>query len=97
MKNLKQIIHYLNSHKHKIVDCWISESNVVRLFDKFKIESVFFKNNYGFSILDYFINAISDERKIGDCPNVKQFIFFLVSSNIKAHEIFAICINLRKN
>nr|WP_321268557.1 GGDEF domain-containing protein [uncultured Sulfurimonas sp.] len=95
--NLLSIIDSIENNRLQIVSEWIELDTVKLVFQRYKIDSIKFKKNYGISILEYFIDVVREEKKVGDCPTMSRVINFLLDKHITPKDVFDICMGLRKS
>ena len=96
--NLKQVIDLLSNPKNeaRIARNWVKEPIVQEIFAKSDIDSMYFLENYGLHIIEYFALVIQGKAEIGDCPYAVKLVEEFIEKNIKVGEIFLICSNLKK-
>ena len=97
--NLKKVIDLLSDPKNetKIAKNWVKEPIVQEIFSKYDIDFMYFLENYGLHIIEYFSSVIKGKSKIGDCPYAVKLVEEVIDRGLKVGEIFLICSNLKKS
>lgn len=94
---LKKNLTFYESHINEIIDSWLSYEHVKVVFLKYNINETYFKNEYAFGIVNYYINILKDKASVGNCPIVNKFLLEVNNKDMHPHEIYTICTHFRKS
>lgn len=90
-------VDLLIEKRDSIVDKWLAFDEVITALDKHHIKTDYFKQHFASQILDYYIGVIKQERKIGDCPVMGEYLVYLHDHNVLPHELYIICTHFRRS
>ncbi len=79
-----------------IIEMWVSDSDVVHIFEKHKITPEYFSGKFAIAVFDYFLDVVKGESSIGDCPVMSSFLQYLREEDITSSELFTICTKFRQ-
>lgn len=88
---LKNYISEYKKNKISIIKYWISDKEVLIILKKHAINREIFIKKYALGVLDYYIDVVYDNKKIGECPVIDELIVYLKNKNITSSELFKIC------
>ncbi|WP_072680217.1 PAS domain-containing sensor histidine kinase [Arcobacter sp. LA11] len=88
---LKNYISQYKKNKISIIKYWISDSKILKILKVHQINREIFVKKYALGILDYYIDIVNDNKKIGDCPVIDELVLYLKDKNITPSELFIIC------
>lgn len=63
---------------------------------KYNISYDSFSSKVASEVIDYFAEVLKQQKPVGHCPIMNDFIDFMYSKNISLKEIFLICMGLRR-
>ena len=92
---MRQQSLFVNS-KDIILRQWVSYDAPKRILKLHSINEDFFINKYANGVFDYFMDVISGEVEIGNCPVMQELLAYLKFHEIGADELFEICTHFRK-
>ena len=95
-QHLKETHNIFVLAKQDILHQWISYSSPKEILVLHEIDENEFINNYASGVFDYFMGVIAEDREIGDCPVMQEFLAYLKFREISADELFEICSNFRR-
>jgi len=95
--SLISVSQELQAKQSEIINYWITTETVVNVLAKHSIDIDVFKNDYAEKILDYYFGVVNQEKEIGDCPVMAEFLQMLKEHDISADELFDICTHARKS
>ncbi len=83
----------ITKKRDRVIDRWLNQDDVTTVFNKFKIDKLFFKNSYGISIFNCLANSVRGY----DISNsaISEGIDFFVDRGIKIRDIYIIYKSLR--
>ncbi len=93
---LEKYIDQIEAKREEMADRWIKDPSVTEIFKQYDIAPVKFKDNFGLSIIDYFIAVVRGEKQAGDCPIMTKLVNFLLAKHIVPKEVFLICMGFRR-
>lgn len=85
------------SYKETILLQWLSYSVPKQILVEHNIDRDYFLNKYASGVFDYFMEVISGEVEIGNCPVMKELLTYLKTREISAGELFEICSHFRRS
>ncbi len=90
-------VYILDTNREKIVDIWLSATDVQKILKKHDVNIKMFSTTYAHPVLNYFIGVIQGSNTIGNCPVISKLLEYLKDKEISSAELFIICINFRKS
>ena len=91
----KDILDDLIQDKEHISNVWVSNEIVKTRLDFHSIDVEFFRSHYGLKVIEYFLNVIKGEAKVGNCPVIITMLQFFKNKNLPLADIFIICVNFK--
>lgn len=91
----KVLAGLLQLNRSKILTGWVEQQHVNNIFTNRHINSNQFIKYFGSRILDYFIAAARNEKKIGGCPVVMAMLTFFSKRGMMLDEVYQICAEKR--
>ncbi len=79
-----------------IIAAWTAAEEPRQILARLKIEPAAFGADFGSAILQYFIDVVRGQEKVGDCPALRRFIDFLADRRISVGDLFILCMGLRR-
>jgi diguanylate cyclase (GGDEF)-like protein len=95
-ENIDEIIYFLKKEQRQIVKLWVNKGSVKQILSKYSIGQDSFSSKVAVKILDYFIEVLQQQKPVGHCPVMNDFIDFMFEKKITIKEIFLICMGLRR-
>ena len=95
--NLFQTREIFIQNKELILSQWISYTIPQEILQQHKIDKLFFIEKYASGVFDYFMDIITEEVKIGNCPVMQELLVYLKNREISADELFEICSHFRRS
>jgi len=89
-----QLINHVKSfesNKITIIKYWVNKLEIIQILDICNIDKELFIRRYAFGVLDYYIDIIKGNNKIGDCPIIIDFLKYLKKQNVKSSQLFILC------
>jgi len=83
--------------KEKILHDWLSYASPKEILLQHKIDADKFLHDYADGVFDYFMDVISCEAEVGDCPIMHTLLSYFKHSKITADELFEICSHFRRS
>ncbi len=94
---LLEHIDVIDKARGSIVLRWISDGDVAQILERHGIEQLYFADTYAHAVLGYYIDVVTGEQQIGDCPVIAKLLDFLKEKEVSADELFVICTHFRKS
>jgi len=88
---LKPFTQELQSIREEVADMWIARDRVAKTL----MSPRFFRDHFGIKIYDYFIDVIQEKSESGNCPVVHVMLHFFEEKEIKLHDVYSICSELK--
>ena len=92
---LKEQVNNFKKNKLAIVRYWINKEEIISLLNSRKIDKELFIKRYAFGLLDYYIDLISENIKIGESIYMNDFLNYLNKQHIKPEELFILCLGFK--
>lgn len=97
VQSIRQHIALFKEHKQAILDQWLEYEEPRSIIELHDIQKSSFKAYYGSGVFDYFMNVITGDKALGDCPVMHELLTFLKDKDISANELFIVCSHFRKS
>ena len=88
---LKEFIKTFESNKIKIINYWVSNTQVVTLIKHYELDKEIFIKRYAFGVLDHYIDVIKNDKEDFNCPVIIDFLKYLKKYDVRANHLFLIC------
>ena len=88
---LKEQINNFKKNKFVIIRYWINKEDIITILNVRKIDKELFIKRYAFGFLDYYIEIITDNMKIGQSSSMNDFLNYLNKQHVKPEELFILC------
>lgn len=88
------LINYANQlkqNKKTIIKYWLSSSRINTILENHKLDKKMFITLYANGVIDYYIDVINNQKKIGECPVIDELLDYLKINNITSDELFILC------
>ena len=85
------MLEILKEQKKDLAQRWVSNQNVQAILLDKKIDLHLFENHYALGVIEYLIDILKHEKKIGNCPIIEQLLKSFCEHHITSKEIFLIC------
>ena len=92
---LNEVAHSLKSNLEEFGKEWIKRERVTKVLKPHKIHKKLFLKHFGYKVIDYMIGVIEDKNEVGNCPIIIIMLKFFIDKNIKNHELYLICSELK--
>lgn len=94
--NLIRNRHTIELSKDIILSKWISYEGAQAILKLHGIDIKKFSEVYASGIFDYFMEVMSGELDVGNCPNMKALLAYFKDRDIRSEELFEICSSFKK-
>jgi GGDEF domain-containing protein len=96
MNTIDKIGKWIASQKTTLIRDWLSNQEIIDIFKKHKISLSKFAQNYAPDIINHTIAIMQNQKEMQDCPVMNKFVDLMLKKSILSHEIFIICMLLRR-
>ena len=94
-----QIKDHINSFKKNklvVIKYWINNEQIINILNKRKIDKELFIKRYAFSLLDYYIDLVSEKTRLEDkASSINDFLNYLSKQGVKSEELYILFITLK--
>lgn len=94
---LRQHIDLIETFKESIVSRWVDDTDVLEVLSFHKIEKDHFKEEYAYSLFEYYIDIVNERQSIGQCPVIIRLLEYFKEKDITKSELYVICIHFRES
>jgi len=92
LNSSKDILDKLIQDKDIISKIWMKNEIIHERLKSHIIDVEFFRSHYGIKVIEYFLNVINGDEKVGNCPVIIEMIEFFKHKNLPLEDIFMICV-----
>ncbi len=91
----KEILADLEAQKENLSHIWVKLEVIHQRLGNHNIDVEFFRSHYGIKVIEYFLNVIKGNSKVGNCPVIIVMLEFFKNKNLPLEDIFMICVNFK--
>jgi len=88
----KDILDDLTQNKVLISTMWVTSKTVEQYLKIHTIDREYFRKHFGIKVIEYFLDVVEDESKIGNCPIIFVMLDFFKNKRLPLKDVFIICI-----
>ena len=92
LNSSKDILEKLLNDKDIISKIWMDREVVHERLKSHIIDVEFFRSHYGIKVIEYFLDVINGDEKVGNCPAIIEMMEFFKHKNLPLEDIFMICV-----
>ncbi len=86
------IVQDLIENKEHISKLWTEKVMIKECLEKHTIDVEYFRKHYAIKVIEYFLNVIQGNEKIGNCPVIFVMLDFFKNKELPLDDIFMICV-----
>ncbi len=91
----KDIINDLILNKELISKIWTDKESVHERLQSHMIDVEYFRKHYAIKVIEYFLDVIKGDAKIGNCPVIFVMLDFFKNKDLALEDIFIICVQFK--
>ena len=95
LNSAKDILLDLEENKDLISHKWTKHEMIEERLHNHHIDVEFFRSHYGINVIEYFLDVIRGQEKVGNCPIIMIMLEFFKNKNLPLEDIYVICINFK--
>jgi len=96
ISNINQTGAWLESKSTLIIDQWLGNEELIRIFKEHKISLIKFSTHFAIGIIKHAVDVMQNKKEMADCPSMNKFVDLMLQKKIQSNEILIICVVLRK-
>lgn len=93
---LEDFLAQLEQDRVIVLKEWLSDKNIIPIFEKYNIDRNFFARHFGYKIYNYFLSVVAKKKEIGSCPAMLAVIEYFSAKKVEVIDIYKICDTLKK-